>query len=83
MDRWDERDYSFAGAILDAIFDLALKMIFYKDKRPFSDSMTFNPFSATRRDSRHQKEVKVKGSGRNSSYLAGFSFFFFFFFMIL
>ena len=36
-----------------------------------------NPFSATRRDSRHQNKVKVKGLGWNSSYLAGFSIFFF------
>ena len=40
----------------------------------------FNPFSATRRYERHQNKVKVKGLGRNSSYLAGFSIFFFFFF---
>ena len=35
-----------------------------------------NPFSATRRDSRHQNKVKVKGLGRNNSYFAGFSIFF-------
>ena len=35
-----------------------------------------NPFSATRRDSRHQNKVKVKGLGTNSSHLAGFSIFF-------
>ena len=35
-----------------------------------------NPFSATRRDSRHQNKVKVKGLGTNSSYLAGFFIFF-------
>ena len=35
-----------------------------------------SPFSATRRDSRHQNKVKVKGLDRNSSHLAGFSFFF-------
>ena len=28
----------------------------------------FSKFSATRRDSRHQNKVKVKGLGRNSSY---------------
>ena len=33
---------------------------------------TFNPFRVTRRDSRRQNKVKVKGLGRNSSYLAGF-----------
>ena len=32
---------SFAGAILDAIFDLALKILFHKNKMPFSDSKTF------------------------------------------
>ena len=31
-----------------------------------------NPFSSTRRYKRHQNKVKVKGSVRNSSYLAGF-----------
>ena len=31
---------SLLGAILDAIFDLALKMLFYKNRRPLSDSMT-------------------------------------------
>ena len=31
---------------------------------------------ATRRYKRHQNKVKVKGLGRNSSYLAGFSIFF-------
>ena len=29
-----------------------------------------------RRDSRHENKVKVKGLGRKSSYLAGFSIFF-------
>ena len=29
---------SFAGAILDVMFDLALKMLFYKNRRPLSDS---------------------------------------------
>ena len=35
-----------------------------------------NLFSATRHYKCHQKKVKVKGLGRNSSYLAGFSIFF-------
>ena len=39
--------------------------------------LVLNTFSATRRDSRHQNKVKVKGLGRNSSDLAGFSIFFF------
>ena len=42
-------------------------------------AVQFNPFSATKRDSRHQNKVKVKGLGRNSSYLAGFSISSFFF----
>ena len=29
---------SFVGAILDGIFDLASKMLSYKNKRPLSDS---------------------------------------------
>ena len=37
---------------------------------------SFNPFSATRLYKRHQNKVKVKGLGRSSSYLAGFSIFF-------
>ena len=41
-----------------------------------SSSLLFNPFSATRHLKRHQNKVKVKGVGRNSSYLAGFSIFF-------
>ena len=36
-----------------------------------------NPFSATRRYKCHHNKVKVKGLGRNSSYLAGFLIFFF------
>ena len=42
--------------------------------------IVINPFSATGRYKRHQNKVKVKvkGLGRNSSYLAGFSFFFFY-----
>ena len=36
----------------------------------------FSPFNATRCYKRHQNKVKVKGLGRNSSYLAGFSDFF-------
>ena len=32
---------SFAGVILDVIFDSALKMLFYKNRKPLSDSMTF------------------------------------------
>ena len=36
----------------------------------------FNTFSATRRYKRHQNKVKVKGLGRKSSYLDGFSDFF-------
>ena len=36
-----------------------------------------NPFSVTRRYKRHQNRVKVKGLGRNSSYLVGFSISFF------
>ena len=39
-------------------------------------SVYINPFSATRHYKRHQNKVKVKGLGRNSSYLAGFSIFF-------
>ena len=35
-----------------------------------------NPFSATRGYKRHQNKVKVKGLGRKSSYLAGFSILF-------
>ena len=35
-----------------------------------------NRFSATRRCKCHQNKVKVKGLGRSSSYLAGFSIFF-------
>ena len=35
-----------------------------------------NPISATRRGSCHQDKGKVKGLGRNSSYLVGFSTFF-------
>ena len=35
-----------------------------------------NPFSTTRRYKHHQNKVKVKGWGRNSSYLAAFSNFF-------
>ena len=42
---------------------------------------TMNPFSATRRYKRHQNKVRVKGLGRNSSYLVGF--FYFYFFMVL
>ena len=42
--------------------------------------LALNPFSTTRRYKRHQNKVKVKGLGRNSSYLAVFFFFFFFFF---
>ena len=37
---------------------------------------TVNPFSTTRRYKCHQNEVKVKGLGRKSSYLVGFSIFF-------
>ena len=40
---------------------------------------TFKTLSATRSDSRHQNKVKVKGLGRNSSYLGGFSIFFLWF----
>ena len=36
----------------------------------------FDSFSITRCDSHHQNKVKVKGLGRNSSELAGFSIFF-------
>ena len=36
-----------------------------------------SPLSATRCSKRHQNKVKVKGLGKNSSYLAGFSIFFF------
>ena len=32
---------SFASAILDTIFDIAFKILFYKNRRPLSDSMTF------------------------------------------
>ena len=39
--------------------------------------MLINPFSTTSHCKRHQNKVKVKGLGRNSSYLAGFFFFFF------
>ena len=39
-------------------------------------TMNFNPFRATRRYKRHQNKVKVKGLGKNSSYLAGISIFF-------
>ena len=42
----------------------------------FSQYFIFNPFSATRRYKHHQNKVKVKGLGRKSSYLAGFSIFF-------
>ena len=38
---------------------------------------TINPFSTTSRYKRHQNKVKVKGLGRNSSYLAGFLILFF------
>ena len=37
----------------------------------------FTPFSDTRRYKLHQSKVKVKGLGRKSSYLTGFSIFFF------
>ena len=49
-----------------------MKLLFKQTKKLNS----FNPFSATRHDSRHQNKVKVKGLGRNSSYLDGFSIFF-------
>ena len=37
----------------------------------------FNPFSTARRSKRHQNKVKVKGLGKNGSYIAGFIIFFF------
>ena len=40
----------------------------YSERTTFA----FNPFGATRRDSRLRNKVKVKGLGSNSSYLAGF-----------
>ena len=39
--------------------------------------LELNPFSATRHCRRPQNKVKVKGLGRNNSYLDGFSFSFF------
>ena len=39
--------------------------------------LTLSAPQESRRDSPHQNKVKVKGVGRKSSYLAGFSFFFF------
>ena len=41
-----------------------------------SKQTPLNPFSTTRRYKRHQNKVKVKGLGRNNSYLAAFSIFF-------
>ena len=35
-------------------------------------NVLFNPFSATRRHKRNQNKIKVKGLGRNISYLASF-----------
>ena len=42
-----------------------------------SCSLALEHFSSTRRYKHHQNKGKVKGLGRNSSYLAGFSIFFF------
>ena len=42
----------------------------------FIRKIFIDPYSATRHDSHHQSKVKVKGLGRNSSYLARFSIFF-------
>ena len=51
----------------------ALAMSYQLHKEIF---LHINPISATRRDSRHQNKVKVKGLGTNSSYVAGFSILF-------
>ena len=49
-----------------------LSVLLYTMKYPF---IFFLLFSATRRY-KHQNKVRVKGLGKNSSYLAGFLFFF-------
>ena len=58
-------------------FSLALSYKFSLATTVFSHFETpLNPFSATRRYKRHQNKVMVKGLGRKSSYLDGFSVFF-------
>ena len=43
------------------------------------ENYMIDPFSATRRYTRHQNKVKVKGLGRKSSYLDGFTNFLWFY----
>ena len=65
-----------SNALLGCIRPTHLVGVNDKYLKPHCKGPIFNPFSVTGRSKRHQNKVRVKGLGRNSSYLAGFSIYF-------